>query len=418
MNKKALASILAVALITATLTGCEQDATKEAFETAMAQNMNIKVTENTPVSTTEREQLNWIELDKLRTNPELRNTWDDNLNLVKFDNGSKNGSIYIDPEGNWTSNSVLYYAFQNKEFVKNYWEDRRFTSAISEKAEEVFSDITNVSTGLYAAVNAYYDILPKNTDGTSGLLNYISRKEAMSAICRADTPVKDVDTTKFDGLFGQDMYNPYASQLENESYFKTSDGSLNAYTYNAAITKVEAVYMIVQRYFKDEYDAMVVNGNPFTDCKNAGSIFEKYEVTPGYAWETYSLEYCLQNPSVGVTEDLFKALLVGYRHGFVGNTTNWNKSILGGDMLSMLINAYKSMYSTNYPVNAKTGYNDGDKIHKDDETGTGNKEEETIGGLIPGGANKEQENNSEETNNNEETNNSDDSSSTSEETKQ
>lgn len=362
LSFKKIASVILVIAAMGTMTGCDNGKTKEAIESAMDEKTDIKLTETNGVSTNTRGVLNWKQLDQLTTFSELRELMEDELKIIKFGAGSKNGSIYVDPEGNWTGNSTLYYAFQNKEFVKEYWENRDFIGKISEKAESMFSDISTAATGLYAAINCYYNILPTNSDETSGLMNYISRKEAMSALCRADTPVREYDCEKFNGVFGKDPFNYYAQQVEDCSYLKVSDNSLNPYTYNSAITRAEAVYMIVQRYFKEEYENTDVNSNPFTDCKNAGNVMENLKVTTDYSPETYSLEYCLQNTNKGVPEDLYKAMLVAYKHGVIGKQTNWNKSVLGGDMLSLLIKTYENMYQDKYPVNAKTGANAGDRV--------------------------------------------------------
>lgn len=381
MNFKKLAGILAMLTAVMTLSGCDNGKTKEAIEEAMTNKVDIKLSEMNTVSVNDRQKLTWVQLDKQTAFKEMRDLIDDELKIVKFDNGSKNGVIYIDPQGNWTGNSTLYYAFQNKEFVQSYWENRAFTGKISEKAETMFSDISNIQTGLYAAINCYYSILPSNVDGTSGLMNYISRKEAMAAICRADTPVKDFDCSKFNEIFGKDQFNYYAQQVEDCSYFKLGNKSLNPYTYNSSITRAEAVYMIVQRYFRDEFNSTTADSNPFTDLKNAGNVLEKLEVTTDYSPETYSLEYCMQNPEKGLPEELYRAMVVAYNHGIIGAQTNWNSSVLAGDMLAMLTKAYENMYSNRYPVNAKTGLNAGNQIGSED-TSEDPSDEYIISGTI------------------------------------
>lgn len=377
MTKRIISAIIALIMVTTCLTGCNTK-TVEAIQLAMSQNTDIQITADKPVTEVERAELTWVELDQLDTFMEIRKTWDNELNIVKFDKGSKNGPIYIDTNGNWTGNNVLYNIFQNKEFVKNYWGDSKVRETLANKAVDEFSDISSISTGIYASVNAYFNIMQTNADGTSGLMNNLSRKEVMTIICRADTPVKELSSSEFDAKFGANVYNKYAEQLKDCSYFKIDNNSLNAYTYNGPCTRAEAIYMIVQRYFKEEYDALDVTGvNPFTDCSNAGDVLASYEITPGYSWQTYSLEHCLQNKEDGVSEDLFKALVVANRHGVISNTTNWSSTIMGGELLKMIISAYESMHSDSYPVNAKTGYNEGDKL----ESGESSEEEEVLDGI-------------------------------------
>lgn len=379
-NKRMLAALMACTILVTGITGCKRSELIESMKGSMSANTDIQLSVEQSVTAKEREALTWVPVDQLKTYPEIRDVVDDKLNIIKFGQGSKNGSIFIDTEGNWTGNTTLFYAFNNKEFVKNYWENNKVKSAIAAKAVEQFSDIKGESNGIYAAINAYYNIMPANADGTSGLTNYISRKEAMTALYRADTPVTELEeNSAYNEKFGEDACNKYACNVENCSYLQTSNNSLNKYTYNAAITKAEAVYMIVNRYFKDEYDKISADGpSPFTDCKNAGDILANYEMEKGYSWQTYSLEISLQNKEDGVSEDLYKALLVGYKHGIIGNTTNWFKGVAEGDFLIMLVKTYNSMFNdSNYPVNAKTGYNEGNTI-KDETVET---EEEVLEGF-------------------------------------
>ena len=191
--KKIKYALLLVTAVTC-MSGCGKDALQQEMIDAQNNNKSIKISVNGEVSTTNRENNTWGELDQLTSYKDIRATWDDELQIVKFDSSSKNGVLYIDKDNNWTGNSTLYNAFQNKEFVNVYWQDGKVRSALAQSAIAQFSDIDNETTGLIASVNAYFNIFSANEDGTSGLLNTISRAEAMSAICRCDTPVLMTNT--------------------------------------------------------------------------------------------------------------------------------------------------------------------------------------------------------------------------------
>jgi hypothetical protein len=375
-----LVSTLIVSLLICglTLTGCSS--LKSEMTTAMNNNQIIQLSVAENSYNVERNTLDWVELDQLTSYKDLRKTWDDKLNIIKFDNNSKNGSIYIDLDGNWAGNNVLYNIFQNRVFVKDYWSEATIKSALAEAAENEFSDITNENTGIVASVNAYFNILPTNKDDTSGMFNYLTRAEVMSAIYRADTPVILVDTDEtFENAVGTNDYNIYAQNVTEDSYLDYTNGSLNKNSYTSTMTRAEAVYMIVQRYYKDDYDSLTGKESGLTDCKNAGNVAEKNGFTNGYAQQLYELEYCLQNSNKGVTEDLYKALIVAYQNGIISSTTRWNEGISGGELINMLISAYSNLYSDNdYLVNAKTGANAGNDLYTvvDDEP---EKVEETLG---------------------------------------
>lgn len=385
MKHRVLCSILAASLICTSLTGCESKEGNQ-LSSYMSNNKDIQLSISETASTKEKNELTWVELDQLKSCETIRNKIDDYLNVVKFDQGSKNGVIFIDEENRWCGNSTLKYAFANKEFVKTYWEDKKLKGDIGKLAMEQYSDINSEETGVIAAINSYYNIMSENSDGTSGLMEYMSRKDAMAAIFRADSQVRMVAETDFDKLFGYDEYNFYAYNLKDCSWFNTEDGSLNAYTYYTSITRAEAMYMIVQRYFKDEYDNMKNVNTELKDCKKAEDIFTKYKVDKGHAWETYALEDALEKPENGVPEDLYKAIIICNKHGIVGSTTNWNKGIRYGELLNMLVNAYLALYNdSSYPVNAKFGTNESGKAIEQNEIPVIIQKEETDVGAVKKG---------------------------------
>lgn len=385
MKHRVICAITCAALITASLTSCESKEGNQ-LTSYMANNKDIQLSISEKAFTGDRDELTWVELDQLKTYDSIRNKVDDSLNVIKFEQGSKNGVLFIDTNNNWCGNNSLMAAFANKEFVKNYWADNKLKSDIAKTAMDQFSDISSEDTGIIAAINAYYNIMPANSDGTSGLMNYMSRKDAMAAIYRADTPVRMIGDNEFDKIFGYDEYNYYASNLKDCSWFNVEDGSLNPYTYYSTITRAEAMYMIVQRYFKDEYDSLKdLNNKSFGDCKLAEDILTKYKVEKGHSWETYVLEDALEKPENGVPEDLYKAIVICNKHGIIGNTTNWNKGIRYGELLTMLIKAYSALYNdTNYPVNAKFGTNEGNKPVEQVEIPVVVKEEADVGKVKKG----------------------------------
>lgn len=355
--------LIAITLIVASSTslfGCRKSEYDEKIKASIKECTDIKLDVNAKLSEIKKVDLEWVELDQLDTYNDIRNTWDLELDMVKFGKNSKNGPIYIDTNGDWTGNNTLYNAFQNKEFVKTYWKDAHFINSVSDKAIEKFSDITNKSTGIIASVNAYYNILPVNTDGTSGLYNTISRKEAMAAIYRCDTPVKKIkhEDDNYTELFGEDEYNKYTYDVEKDSYFKTVNNSLNPYTYNSPISRAEAVYIIMHRYFEDELNSLNNYPSSFGDCVNGGDIFAERGIEKGYSYQVYELQYSIKKPKVGITEELYKALYLAYNKGIIGNETRWNDGILFGEYLSMILNTYEGMNKdSTYPVNAKLGNN-------------------------------------------------------------
>ena len=385
MKKKLTRGIAILCLLAMGLTGCGRDALQQEMLSVQAGNNSIHITSTAEANTVKRNEITWGELDQLTSYKSIRKEWDDKLHIVKFDNSSKNGVLFIELDGSWSGNNTLYNAFQNKVFIEKYWGDGKIKSSLAKVAIEQFSDIVNETTGIYASINAYYNIFPTNKDKTSGLTDTISRAEAMSAIYRGDTPAVFLDENEeFKAAVGDSMYNEYAFGLAEQSYLDYRNGSLCYDTYNSAITRAEVIYMLVQRYWKEEYDNLAVIDGGFTDCVNAGDVASELGLKDGYAWQAYELDYCLQT-DVGCPESLYKALVVAKNHGIISSETKWNQPLMGGTLLGYMISAYTNIYNTKgFTVNAKLGENTGESLLEvvEDEVIEPEITEETIGSVV------------------------------------
>lgn len=368
--KKSFKLLSLMIIASMTLTGCSS--LKDEMITAMNSNTDITLSVDVDMSAEPvRAKYDWVELDQLTTFRDLRKTWDDTLHIIRFDVNSKNGSLFVDTSGEWNGNNTLYNVFQNKVFVNDYWKDSKVRSTLAQAAIAEFSDISNEGTGIVASVNAYFNLLPTNEDGTSGMFNNLTRAEAMTAIYKGDTSViLNEENADFAGVVGENDLNIYAQEMEQYSYLDTATTSLNKTTYNEPITRAEAIYMIIQKFYKDEYDSLSGKEGGLSDCKNAGRVADKQGFTDGYAWKAYELEFCLQNQNKGVTEDLYKALVVAYNHNIISSDTRWYAPIAGGELIQILINTYDGFYGDNqFLANAKLGENAGQSlIIKEDNT--------------------------------------------------
>jgi hypothetical protein len=221
--------------------------------------------------------------------------------------------------------------------------------------------------------------MPVNEDGTSGLLTNLSRAEVMSAIYRCDTPVTFEDTnTDFESAVGLSDYNDYAQGLTSDSYLTYENGSLNYGTYNSAMTRCEVIYMLMHRYFNEELQNASTSGS--LDVKNAGNVAESLGITGQHAYQTYELEYCLQNPDKGLTEPLYKALVLANNLGIISSETSWNSTVSGGWLLNTIVKTYQTIADKDgYLVNAKSGANAGQSLISDQVAVEDNVVTETLG---------------------------------------
>lgn len=379
MKYKKITIIMLSVTLAMSLTGCGSSLKSEMIK-AMDNEQEIQLSVEGNPQEVERVPMEWTELDQLKTFKNIRRTWDDKMQIVTFDMGSKNGVLFVDLDGNWAGNNVLYNVFQNKTFVKDYWSDSSLKGMLSQEAMSQFSDISNESTGLIASVNAYFNILPANADGTSGLMNKLSRAEAMSAIYRGDTPVRYGEINpEYEKTLGSSEYNQFTFDINNNSYLKYENGGLNYSTYNGAMTRAEAVYILMNRYFAEELAGVSGSGD-FSDCANAGDVAGKQGFKDKHAWESYELEYCLQNPDKGAPQSLYNSLVLAQSLGIIGSETRWNQAISGGELLNMMIKTYEAVQNKlGFLVNAKIGANAGQSLYVKDTPEETVVSEESVG---------------------------------------
>ena len=331
MRKKILSLVLISAIA---LNGCGKvvDKFKEEIETAKAENTKIAISFNDGLERVDRESNEWIELDQLKNKAKIKDIIDKEVGTVKFDRNSKNGVLYVNDELNWTGNNTMYNAFMNKAFTEEKWFNQDFKNIIGDVANQEYTDIDSTKTGVIAAVNSYWNIIPDKESGESGLGAIMTRGEVMSAIAKADTPVEFVDSTEFEKSVGKDKYSNTASLVEKDSYLKTEDGGLNYSTYNGAITRGELAYIIASRYygFKGEETG-----------------------------RAYNLEYSIQTDGEE-PEDIGKAIRGLQSRGVIDEEFNWMQPVQGGYLVTMLIDVYINLYmGKGLKLNAKLGGNVG-----------------------------------------------------------
>jgi len=397
---------LMIVMVISSLAGCST--LKNEMLDAMNKKENIHMSVANVGEDKDTEDVQWIELDQLTSYPDIRNKFDDAFNTTRFDKSSKNGCIYVDTDGNWCGNSTLYNAFMNKVFVEDHWKDSNNQHEIAEVAKKEFSDINSDYTGFMAATNVYFNLMPVNEDGTSGMNNNISRKVAMSVLYKADNSVmlKDTDS-KFSEAVGNraeavensaeavgnnesgteiaengtekevdavestesviesnvndvgvNEYDNTAQESEQYCYLQTDDGSLNSITYNETMSKAELIYALVNKYYSDELKNYSGN-EEFTDCKNAGNLIDKLGFSGKYGCKSFTLEYALQNKDSGLPSDMFNAMCIAKEHGIVDEETGWNEGVTGEYLIDKITKTYMSLCEKKYLVSANAGANTG-----------------------------------------------------------
>lgn len=298
----------------------------------------------------------WTQLDQLSSQPELRKSMDDTFKIIP-QGDSKNGVLYVNLEGKQDGNNTLYNVFINSIFRNNYWNNESIQKKVAEAVAKNYTDVEfedgHYDRAMFAAINAYFNILNDSEPGFANMDSTISRLEAMAAIFKAEYPVTDTLTedTDFNVAVGVDSSNEYAifaSTLSEQSFLSISSGSLDKLTAKGTITRGELVYMLVQKYFADEYNAVDTRVTCFSDAKNGGDIATAQKFiengTEKEGWQAYELTYALQNPDKGCPERIYKALVVAYNKGIITDTDcRWDEAVTKADFLEMLTNTYLAL---------------------------------------------------------------------------
>lgn len=304
--------------------------------------------------------LSWTELASLTTNADLRSGWDDTLGIIRTDEG-KNGVFYVNEAGDNENNNTLKVVMHNRAFVQSL-ESEDSMKALAEASLKNYADIEDNETmkAVYMGINGYFNLLPDNEPNYANPDSSLMRNEFMAMVYRADTPVQEITADEnFATAVGQSDYNIYAQGVNDNAYLSTENKNLDNLTYNGAISRAEAIYLIVNRYFSEDFNSVDLNSSKssLTDAKDGGDIATKQKFIENDKmkdrWRAYELQYAIQNPDDGLPTDLYKALVVANQKGLISATTRWDEAITRSEAVELLVTALQqdaSMETFNYKL--------------------------------------------------------------------
>ena len=320
--------------------------------------------------------LSWTELASLTTNADLRSGWDDTLGIIRTDEG-KNGVFYVNEAGDNENNNTLKVVMHNRAFVQSL-ENEDSLTALADASLKNYADIEDNETmkAVYMGINGYFNLLPDNEPNYANPDSTLMRNEFMAMVYRADTPVQEITADEnFATAVGKSDYNIYAQGVNDNAYLSTENKNLDNLTYNGAISRAEAIYLIVNRYFSDDFNSTDLNScrGILADAKDGGDIAAKQKFIENDKmkdrWRAYELQYAIQNPDDGLPTDLYKALVVANQKGLISATTRWDEAITRSEAVELLVTALQqdaSMETFNY----KLGNYDSGMDTTTEETGT------------------------------------------------
>lgn len=342
------------AIIASQLMGCAAVSQSELLQMINnAEEIEIEIA--TPINQEQgtEQQLDWTELAQLQTNPELRKAWDDILNITITDTG-KNGILYVNEQGDNENNNTLRIALHNRAFQKALFEEEATQLKLAEASYNQYVDLDEEDTtkALLVGLNGYFNLLSDHDVNYSNPDSTLTRAEFMAMVMRAETKVDatlTLDAT-FKSAVGTNDLNLYAQEMEESAYLNLDDKSLNNMTYNGTMTRGEAIYLLMNHYFKDDLaslDVKKANKNlKLSDVKDGGDIaaeqnFKNEDGTPKDYCKSYELVYSLQNPDLGAPTSIYKALLLANEKGIIDAETRWDEGITKSEAIELLIETIK-----------------------------------------------------------------------------
>ena len=367
--KRIVIPTITMVIIASQLMGCAAVSQSELLQ-MINQGDAIEIEVATPINQEQGTEsaLDWQELASLSTNPDLRKSWDDILMITPTDTG-KNGVLYVNAEGNNEPNNTLRVALHNSEFLK-YLDSEADSLQLSNAVQGNYADLEENDTAraLYMGINGYFNLLPDSSPNYANPDSTLQRNEFMAMVFRAETPVQDLTADNaFADAVGQSDYNIYAQGLAENSYLDTASKSLNNLTANGTITRAEALYLLVSRYFSDDLKNADPKSATFNDAKDGGDIAGEQKFIEDAKekdyWKSYELTYAIQNPDNGLPTDLYKALVVAKSKGLVNDTTRWDEALTKSEAIEFLVKTLRQEKGITQ-FNAKQGLVAGHEVQE------------------------------------------------------
>lgn len=269
--------------------------------------------------------ISWTPVGELTDHAELRASIDKYLG-VTGEGKSKQGSLYTNIKGKNDYNNVFSVAMNNSAVKKALNTNKNF---IANAACNSYTDldIDDEEKCVNMALNAYFNLLPDGTEANADAS--LTRAQFMAMVMRADTPVTEIQTdTAFEKSVGQSEYNKYAQSVNKNSYL-----TLNNQLYNSSMTRAEAVYTIVSRYYADSLKNASSSASCYTDAKDGGAVAKSDRAS--------ALNNSISNPDSGMDRELYKSLCVAKEKNLLTSArSRWDEAITKNEAIALLRSVY------------------------------------------------------------------------------
>lgn len=337
--KRVIIPTITMILLSSMLFGCAATSQEDSFN-MLQQTDQIELEYAVPEYDVSEEStvalLPWLQLSSLETHPELRKAFDESLGVTGT-TGNKEGDIYFNiDDGRASQNVTLYMILRNVSVRGNFVLESKMTE-FGNMAAEYYTDVeADDLTAPYAAINAYFELLPDQEAGQFDGDATISRAQAMALVMRATTLVSESGAPETDAEFttavGESQYTDFAAPMNDYAYINTNSG-LNEGVFNSAMSRGEYICMITNLLISDYEAALEASGS--------ADAYMKSDVKVTSVADAGNISYAeaISDASKGVPSDMFATFQKAVEYNLVPETMleDWDTSVTKAEALEMFI---------------------------------------------------------------------------------
>lgn len=339
MKRKTILALITVCILSFASCG-KQETTATTESIAESTQVETIVTEESKV-----ELLPWLQLSSLETHPELRTAFEELVGVTTEEDGTKSGIVYTDENGDRNQNNTLFMALGNTTFMNDYIRNEEKQSKIEDIANNEYTDIEE-NQSIPAVINAYFELLPDQTDGQFDGSATISRAQAMTLVMRAMNQVNESQAPETDKNFtakvGETQYTNFAAPMNEYAYLNTENG-LTDKTFNTTMSRGEYIYLLTKSIFSQSNYNDYLDGIGMKD----ESLSEDVKLTTIKDGGDISLQDAINNVENGLPTDMYNTLARAVALGFIDeDDLNWDEAITKSEAVTLFIDAAET-YQTN-----------------------------------------------------------------------
>ena len=343
--KRVIIPTITMVIIASQLFGCSAVSQQELYDMSQSTSeveleVAIMDTETEVETETEAEilhsNMHWEVLSQLATHSEFRTTMESVLDIESNADGTKSGSIYVNPETlEAEQNSTLLYALRNPEFASQFFY-RPTQRKLEEEIVSEYVDLEeNEAVAMSAIINAYFELLPDSLDGYFNGDETLTRAQAMTLVTRATTPVPEEGTLATDEDFiatvGFTDYTDFSAPLNTYAYINTSKG-LNENTFDGAMTRGEYIYLLTNYLCKDYVGE--IEDIELIEIEDGGEV---------------SFADAINDPLLGCPTELYNAIKKAVALGMLSESDiRWEEPVTKSEAIELFINTANALYNPSY----------------------------------------------------------------------